>query len=143
MTLRVQGLKVIIKPRSPRLRTYQDLPLNARTLLRGSWVVTSGGISRVTIIITHISGLITPLITTHEPSSTATSRIGCSSAVLPQVCFTNQDEAKLPGFRVAFAFRPKPLPFRNPRQSSIVTLTLFGTPETLTMMIPVFSQTHI
>ena len=34
-------------------------------------VVISGAISRVTIILTHIRGLITPLITTHElPSET-------------------------------------------------------------------------
>ena len=32
-------------------------------------MLISGVISRVTIIITHIRGLITPLITTHEPSS--------------------------------------------------------------------------
>ena len=32
----------------------------------GSWVVTTMVISRVTILITHISGLITPLITTHD-----------------------------------------------------------------------------
>ena len=38
-------------------------------ILGGSWVVISGVISRVTITITHISGLITPLITTHEPPS--------------------------------------------------------------------------
>ena len=38
-------------------------------LLGGSWVVRSGVISRVTIVITHIRGLITPLITTHEPPS--------------------------------------------------------------------------
>ena len=41
-------------------------PLNilAQGLLGGSWVVISGVISRVTIIIiTHIGGLITPLIT--------------------------------------------------------------------------------
>ena len=35
--------------------------------LGGSWVVISGVISRVTVFITHIRGLITPLITTHEP----------------------------------------------------------------------------
>ena len=35
----------------------------------GSWVVISGVISRVTIVITHIRGLITILITTHEPPS--------------------------------------------------------------------------
>ena len=39
-------------------------------LLGGSWVVISGVISRVTIVITHIRGLITPLITAHEPPST-------------------------------------------------------------------------
>ena len=32
-----------------------------------SWVVVSGVISRVTIIITRVKGLITPLMTTHEP----------------------------------------------------------------------------
>ena len=37
------------------------------TLLGGSWVVISRVISRVTILITHIRGLITPLILTHEP----------------------------------------------------------------------------
>ena len=39
------------------------------TVLGGSWVVISRVISRVTILITHIKGLITPLITTHEPPS--------------------------------------------------------------------------
>ena len=39
------------------------------SLLGGSWVVISRGISRVTILITHIKGLLTPLITTHEPPS--------------------------------------------------------------------------
>ena len=34
-----------------------------------SWVVISGVISRVTILMTHIRGLITPLMTTHEPPS--------------------------------------------------------------------------
>ena len=38
-------------------------------LLGGSWVVISEVISRVTIVITQIRGLITPLITTHEPPS--------------------------------------------------------------------------
>ena len=33
-------------------------------ILGGSWVVISGVISRVTIVITQIRGLITPLITT-------------------------------------------------------------------------------
>ena len=38
-------------------------------LLGGSWVVISGVIRRVTVITTHIKGLITLLITTHEPPS--------------------------------------------------------------------------
>ena len=40
-----------------------------RALLGGSWVAISGAISRVNKIITHIGGLITLLITTHEPPS--------------------------------------------------------------------------
>ena len=39
------------------------------SVLGGSWVVRSRVISKVTIIITHIRGLITTLITTHEPPS--------------------------------------------------------------------------
>ena len=39
------------------------------SILGGSWVVICGVVSRVTIIITHISGLIAPLLTTHEPPS--------------------------------------------------------------------------
>ena len=35
----------------------------------GSWVVRSRVISRITIVISHIRGLTTPLITTHEPPS--------------------------------------------------------------------------
>ena len=38
-------------------------------VLGGSWAVISGVIIRVAIIITHIRGLITPLIATHEPPS--------------------------------------------------------------------------
>ena len=34
-----------------------------------SWVVISGVLSRVTFVITHVRGLITALITTHEPPS--------------------------------------------------------------------------
>ena len=39
-------------------------------ILGGSWVVITGVIIRVTILISHVRGLITPLITTHEPPST-------------------------------------------------------------------------
>ena len=38
-------------------------------LLGGSWAVISGVISRGTIVITRIRGLIALLITTHEPPS--------------------------------------------------------------------------
>ena len=40
-------------------------------LLGGSWVVISRVISGVTILITHVRGLVAPLITTHEPPSIA------------------------------------------------------------------------
>ena len=43
---------------------YWRVELFEAWLLGGSWVVIIGVISRVTI---HIRGLITPLITTHEP----------------------------------------------------------------------------
>ena len=36
-------------------------------ILGGSWLVISGVVWRVTIIRTHIRGLIPPLITAHEP----------------------------------------------------------------------------
>ena len=39
------------------------------SILGGSWVVISRVISGVTILLTHIMGLMTPLITTHEPPS--------------------------------------------------------------------------
>ena len=38
-------------------------------MLGGSWVVISRVISRVTMVATYIRGLITPLVTTHEPPS--------------------------------------------------------------------------
>ena len=44
-------------------------PLLHLRVLGGSWVVISRNISRETILITHMRGLITPLITTHEPPS--------------------------------------------------------------------------
>ena len=46
--------------------------LRSRPLLGGSWVVISRVISRDIILITYIRGLITLLITTHEPPSTQT-----------------------------------------------------------------------
>ena len=42
----------------------------AEGLLGGSWVVVSRFISRIAVVITHIRGLMTPLVTTHEPPST-------------------------------------------------------------------------
>ena len=52
---------------SPEAETA--LTLKTRILLGGSWVVINGVISRVTILISHIRGIIAPLITTHEPPS--------------------------------------------------------------------------
>ena len=43
--------------------------MNPKNLPAGSWVVIHRVISRVTILITHFRGLITPLFTTHEPPS--------------------------------------------------------------------------
>ena len=60
-------------------------------VLGGSWVVISGVLSRVTILITHIGGLITPLITTHEPPSIVAAlltRIGLS-AIFCSACAAN------------------------------------------------------
>ena len=47
------------------LRRFLICPIQ----LGGSWVVISTFISRVTILITHIRGHVTTLITTHEPPS--------------------------------------------------------------------------
>ena len=55
----LQGLK---RSDILNMRAIKTLPC----LLGGSWVAINGVISRVTI---HIRGLITPLITTHEPPS--------------------------------------------------------------------------
>ena len=38
--------------------------------LGGSWVVISRVISRITMVVTYIRALLTPLVTTHEPPST-------------------------------------------------------------------------
>ena len=59
----------------PELQTSERLqpkPPNPTKppILGGSWVVISRIISRVTVLITHIRGLLTPLITTPEPPST-------------------------------------------------------------------------
>ena len=62
----MQGLRVYLNPEPVSLN------LNTQTLnpiLGGSWVGINGVRSRVTVVITRIRGLITPLITTHEPPS--------------------------------------------------------------------------
>ena len=41
----------------------------ALMMLGGSWVVINGVISRITIIITHVAGLVTLLITTPKPKN--------------------------------------------------------------------------
>ena len=48
-------------------------------VLGGSWVVISGVISRVTIVVTHFRGLIVLLITTHEPPSRGGGLTGCQA----------------------------------------------------------------
>ena len=49
-------------------RSLRPLPCTP-TPLGGSWVAISGVTSRITIVITPVRGLVTPLITTHEPPS--------------------------------------------------------------------------
>ena len=55
-----------------------------KQVLGGSWVVISGVISRVTIVITHIRGRITPLLTTHAPPS----RVQGSTTILDHTRLT-------------------------------------------------------
>ena len=53
-----------------KLSTFLESPSTLYwTLLGGSWVVVSTVISSITILITHIRELITPLLPTHEPPS--------------------------------------------------------------------------
>ena len=49
------------------MATPQNYNVRRGSLLGGSWEVISGVLSSVTIIMTHITGLITPLLTTLEP----------------------------------------------------------------------------
>ena len=58
---------VLRKFKWPSLEQRSVLP----SLLGGLWVVKSRVISRVTILLPHIRGLITPVFTTHEPPSLA------------------------------------------------------------------------
>ena len=48
-----------------------------KAVLGGSWVVFSRVISRITILITQIRGVITPIIATHEPPSSLRSVFRC------------------------------------------------------------------
>ena len=69
-TSRYRGLNVWLECMRLQLASVPVATCNSPWLLWGSWVVISRVISRVTILITHIRGLVTPLITTHEPPST-------------------------------------------------------------------------
>ena len=53
------------------------------SLLGGSWVVISRVISRISIVITHIRGLMTPLITNREPPSSQRKQQEAVSGVAP------------------------------------------------------------
>ena len=66
--------------------THQRVRLPQR-VLGGSWVVLSRVITRVTILITLIRGLITPLLTTPEPPSRQTwAELRSSPLRNPQSC---------------------------------------------------------
>ena len=64
-----------VPPYNFRDEDFQDVGLGSRVsgfrvyLRFMGTVVISGVISRLTIVITHLKQLITPLITTHEPPS--------------------------------------------------------------------------
>ena len=61
---------VYVYTRLPRSMSLQVRNLGAPPALGGPWVVISGVLSRVTIMIANIRGLLTLLVTTHEPPST-------------------------------------------------------------------------
>ena len=52
------------------------LLLKLEVLLGGSWVVVSRVRTKITIVITYTRGLITPLITTHEPPRRGPDKLG-------------------------------------------------------------------
>ena len=77
-----------------------------------SWVGTSGVISRVTILITHVWGLITPVIvTTHEPPSNPKALVESES---PLQCFSPR-----PGHSWALVFRQNGLPYGSFRRQGV------------------------
>ena len=83
-------------------------------LLGGSWVVISGAISRVTIVITHIRGRITTLIPTHEPPSRLDPepQIPKPQTRSPKPCraFPNKNpQTAQPPAATADLFQPPPL----------------------------------
>ena len=54
--------------RKGSMRSSHVLRLLCKAPLHGgSWLVITRVISKITLLITHIRGLLTPLITTHEP----------------------------------------------------------------------------
>ena len=77
-------------------------------------VVRSSIISRVTVLITHTRGLITPLITTPEPPSTAL-RVH-DDITRPKLCILKPRPFHLGKMRSQKALRPK---CRNPAQEAL------------------------
>ena len=57
------------------LSPYLEAASSSMPTLGGSWVVISRVTSRITVVITYIRGLITLLVTTHEPPSTPANRL--------------------------------------------------------------------
>ena len=62
--------------------------------LQGSWVVISGVISRVTIIITHKRGLITPLLAAREPPSSRYPFLKGTLATLARLSIKTQPPSR-------------------------------------------------
>ena len=58
------------------------MELSSILLLGGSWLRISGGTLSVTRVMTYISGLISPLISTHEPPSRPSQGSGSKLSIL-------------------------------------------------------------
>ena len=75
LNLETIALDGAVAPPSAAARALKAKCSTFNRVLGGSWVVIHGVIIRVTIHIAHIRGLITPLITTHEPRSSSGPRV--------------------------------------------------------------------
>ena len=80
-------------------------------------VVISGVMSKVTLIITHIGGRITPLLTTHEPPGTnstiQTLNLEPGTPPLHYLCFVVSLQKALDGFSHILLIDTEPGPWHD------------------------------